>query len=367
MPFEFRYTHRDPSRDGGARSVFDELLDLFQRLLQHTAGDAREALEWMTRLDGEYGLTDDTMGIGDFVEELRRRGLIEDDEAGTPRITPRTVRALRRRSLEEVFSRLRRGPAGGHRTAREGEGGEALPESRPFRPGDDVGRLDAAGTLHRALRRSGPDELSLTEDDLQVFETDHRTSTATVLMIDCSHSMVLYGEDRITPARTTAMALAELILTRYPKDTLDLVAFGTDAWPITIDELPFLEVGPWYTNTLAGLQRARDLLRRRRNRNRQILMITDGKPSCHYEAGRLYRNPYGLDRRIVNRVLDEAVVCRREGITISTFMVARDAYLQNFVRELTAENRGRAYYARPDDLGAYLFEDFVRNRSRHVR
>jgi len=367
MPFGFRYTDWDASREGGQRSTFENLLDLFQQLLQHTAGDAREALNWLTELDRQYGLTDDSMGIGDFIEELRRQGLIEDDEKGRPRITARTERALRRRSLEEVFSRLRRGPEGGHRTAVDGSGGEPLPETRPWRFGDDLQRLDVTGTLSNAFRRSGPEGLRLTEDDLEVFETDHRTSTATVLMIDCSHSMVLYGEDRITPARTTAMALAELIMTRYPKDTLDLVAFGTDAWEVTVRELPYLQVGPFYTNTLAGLQRARDLLRRRKNRNRQILMITDGKPSCHYEYGRLYRNPYGLDRRIVNRVLDEAVICRREGITITTFMIAQDAYLQNFVRELTEANRGRAYYARPDDVGSYLFQDFVRNRSRIVR
>jgi len=365
MPFEFRYTDRDPSRDG--RSTFEQLLDLFQQLLQHTAGDVREALEWLTKLDAEYGLTDDSMGIGDFVEELRRQGYVEDDPEGVVTMTPRTVRALRRRSLEEVFGKLRRGPPGGHRSANDGRGGEPLPESRTWRPGDDVGRLDATGTLHSALLRSGPDDFTLSEDDLQVYETDHRTSMATVLMIDCSHSMVLYGEDRITPARTTAMALAELILTRYPKDSLDLVAFGNDAWEVSIADLPRLQVGPYYTNTLAGLQRARDILRRRRNVNRQILMITDGKPSCHFVGGRLYRNPYGLDRRIVNRVLDEAVACRREGITITTFMVALDPVLQGFVRELTAENRGRAYYARPDDVGTYLFEDFVRNRTRHVR
>ena len=186
-------------------------------------------------------------------------------------------------------------------------------------------------------------------------------------MIDLSHSMILYGEDRITPARRTAMALAELIMTRYPKDTLDIVAFGTDAWEVSVKDLPYLQVGPYFTNTRAGLERARDLLRRRRNRNKQILMITDGKPSCHYEYGKLYRNPYGLDRRIVNKVLDEAVICRREGITITTFMIANDPTLQEFVRSLTEANHGRAYYASLDDLGSYVFQDYVRGRTRRVR
>jgi len=186
-------------------------------------------------------------------------------------------------------------------------------------------------------------------------------------MVDLSHSMVLYGEDRITPARKTALALAELIMTRYPKDTLDVVAFGNEAWEVSVKDLPYLDVGPYYTNTRAGLQRARDILHRRKNRNKQIFMITDGKPSCHFENGKMYRNAFGLDRRIVNKVLDEGVMCRREGITITTFMIARDPYLQNFVRELTEANHGRAYYADLDNLGEYLFEDYVRNRRKRIR
>jgi uncharacterized protein with von Willebrand factor type A (vWA) domain len=179
--------------------------------------------------------------------------------------------------------------------------------------------------------------------------------------------MVLYGEDRITPARKTALALAELITTRYPKDTLDIVAFGNEAWEVEIKDLPYLQVGPFHTNTRAGLERARTILRRRKNRNKQIFMITDGKPSCHLENGRMYRNAFGLDRRIVNRVLDEAAICRREGIPITTFMIARDPYLQSFVRQLTEVNHGRAYFSQLDDLGGYLFEDYVRNRRKTVR
>jgi len=179
--------------------------------------------------------------------------------------------------------------------------------------------------------------------------------------------MILYGEDRITPARKTAMALAELIMTRYPKDTLDIVAFGNDAWEVSIKDLPYLNVGPYYTNTRAGLQRARDILRRRKNRNKQIFLITDGKPSCHIENGRMYRNAFGLDRRIVNKVLDEAVICRRESIAITTFMIARDPYLQNFVHELTEANQGRAYYSSLENLGEFIFEDYVRNRRKRLR
>jgi uncharacterized protein with von Willebrand factor type A (vWA) domain len=362
-----RYTDWDDERHGQQLPPFDRLMDLFQQLLQHTAGDAREALSWLTQLDRQYGITDEAMGIGDFIEELKRRGYLDEDEQGIAQITPRMERAIRSRSLEEVFRQLRKGGRGDHKTPHFGLGDERMPETRDWQFGDDIGLIDVGGTLSNTFKRCGAGEWNLSEDDFQVYETDFHASMATVLMIDLSHSMVLYGEDRITPARKTAMALSELILTRYPKDTLDIVAFGNEAWEVTIKDLPYLNVGPYYTNTRAGLQRARDILRRRKNRNKQIFMITDGKPSCHVEYGRMYRNAFGLDRRIVNKVLDEAVVCRREGIAITTFMIARDPYLQSFVHELTEANQGRAYYASLDNLGEFLFEDFIRNRRKRVR
>ncbi|MEM1127640.1 MAG: VWA domain-containing protein [Bacteroidota bacterium] len=364
----FRYSEWNDQLHGQALSSFERLLDLFQQLLEHTAGDATEALNWLTQLDKRYDLTEDGMGIGDFIEEMKRRGLLQDNELkGTIQITARMERSLRQRSLEEIFRHLRKSGRGSHKTPYAGMGDERLPETRRWQFGDDVHLLDITGTLSNSFRRSGSGEWNLQEDDFEVYETDHRSSMATVLMVDLSHSMVLYGEDRITPARKTAMALSELILTQYPKDTLDIVAFGNEAWEVEIKDLPYLNVGPFYTNTRAGLQRARDVLHRRKNRNKQIFMITDGKPSCHFEYGRMYRNAFGLDRKIVNKVLDEAVICRREGVSITTFMIARDPYLQNFVRELTEANQGRAYYANLDDLGGFIFEDYVRNRRKRVR
>ncbi len=362
----FRYTHWDPERHGRGVSTFERLLDLFQHLLQFTAGDAAEALNWLTQLDERYELTDEEMGMGDFIEELKRQGYIREEQ-GQFEITVRTERALRNRSLEEIFRQLRKSGRGRHATPYEGKGDERLPETRPWQFGDDPHLLNITHTLSNSYRRGGLDEWSLAEEDYEVHETDHHSSQSTVLMIDLSHSMILYGEDRITPARKTAMALAELILRRYAKDTLDIVAFGDDAWEVSIRDLPYLKVGPYHTNTRAGLQRARDILRRRKNLNRQIFMITDGKPSCHFEGGRLYKNVFGLDRRIVNKVLEEAVMCRREGIKITTFMIARDPYLQGFVRQLTEANQGRAYYASLDNLGEFLFEDYVRNRRKRVR
>ena len=362
----YKYLHWDPERHGQEASTFQRLMDIFQQLLQYTAGDAEEALHWMTQLDQKYDLAGENRGLGEFIDELKQRGYLREDAEGF-QITARTERALRNRSLEEVFRQLQKSGRGRHRTPHAGTGDERLPETRPWKFGDDPHLLNVTDTLSNSYRRGGLDNWSLSEEDYEVHETDHHTNQSTVLMIDLSHSMVLYGEDRITPARKTAMALAELILRQYAKDTLDIVAFGDDAWEVSIKDLPYLNVGPYHTNTRAGLQRARDILRRRKNRNKQIFMITDGKPSCHFEGGRMYKNVFGLDRRIVNKVLDEAVLCRREGITITTFMIAHDAYLQGFVRQLTEANQGRAYYASLDQLGGFLFEDYVRNRRRRVQ
>ncbi len=362
----YKYVQWDEVIHGGKPSTFEQLLDLFQQLLQFTAGDATEALNWLTQLDQKYNLTNSQSGIGDFIEELKSRGYLQEDGQGTLQMTAKTERSLRSRSLEEIFRQLHKAGRGQHRTPYEGTGNERLPETRPWRFGDDPHLLNVTDTLSNSYRRGGIEEWSLREEDYAVHETDHQSNQSTVLMIDLSHSMILYGEDRITPARKTAMALAELILRCYAKDTLDIVAFGDDAWEVSIKDLPYLQVGPYHTNTHAGLLRAREILRRRKNRNKQIFMITDGKPSCHFERGKLYKNVFGLDRKIVNKVLDEAVICRREGIAITTFMIARDPYLQGFVRQLTDANHGRAYYADLDNLGEFLFEDYVRNRRKYL-
>jgi uncharacterized protein with von Willebrand factor type A (vWA) domain len=242
---------------------------------------------------------------------------------------------------------------------------ERLSETRKFVFGDQPTNIDLTSTLSNTFRRGGIEEFNLLEDDVEVYETEHQTGCATVLMLDISHSMVLYGEDRITPAKQVALALAELISTKYPRDYLALVTFGDGAELVGINDLPFLTVGPFHTNTRAGLQLARDLLRRRGCVNRQIFMITDGKPSAMFlPGGRLYKNSFGLDPKIVNKTLDEAVACRREKIPITTFMVARDPYLIGFVEELTKANQGRAYYSSLGDLGNFVFVDYIRNRKK---
>lgn len=367
----FRYLKWDErfARNKG-KSPFDQLWDMFQQLLMISSGDVSQALQWLTQLDEEYGLSDqmDDYGIGDFIDELEERGYIKyDDDKAQVIITRKTERSLRESSLEEIFRNLNKGGEGYHKTDYIGKGLERKPESRKWHYGDDIGNLDSSGTMMNMLKHSSIDHFNLQEDDLRVYETDHYTSVATVLLIDLSHSMVLYGEDRITPAKKVAMALSELIMNNYAKDSLDIVAFGNEAWQVTIEDLPYLKVGPYHTNTQAALQLARHILQRKKFANKQIFMITDGKPSCVIEHGKMYKNSFGLDRKIVNKVLDEAVKCKRDKIDITTFMIARDPYLQNFVRELTEANQGRAYFASLDNLGGYIFEDYIRNRKRRVK
>jgi uncharacterized protein with von Willebrand factor type A (vWA) domain len=186
-------------------------------------------------------------------------------------------------------------------------------------------------------------------------------------MIDVSHSMILYGEDRITPAKKVALAMSELIKTKYPKDMLDIIVFGNDAWQIQIKDLPYLEVGPYHTNTVAGLELAMDLLRRRKTKNKQIFMITDGKPTCLKEGIRYYKNSFGLDRKIVTKTLTLAAQCRRLDIPITTFMIASDPYLKQFVQEFTRVNNGRAYYSNLQGLGGFVLEDFQRHRRKNLK
>ena len=195
----------------------------------------------------------------------------------------------------------------------------------------------------------------------------HQAQMSTVLMIDISHSMILYGEDRITPAKKVAMALSEFITTRYPKDKLDIIVFGNDARPISIKELPYLRVGPYHTNTVAGLELAIDILRRSRNSNKQIFMITDGKPSClKLRDGSYYKNSNGLDTHIVDKCYNMAQLARRLNIPITTFMIAQDPYLKRFVQEFTKTNNGKAFYTGLKGLGEMIFEDYEKNRKKRL-
>ena len=344
-----------------------DLQRLFNYLLLQTDGDVNEALNWMRHLKSR-GLLPAGIDIDEFERKLEQDRLIRK-KGDRLHLTVKGEKQIRQDALDRVFSSLKSDARGDHPMPREGGGSlEPLPERRPFIFGDRAQDIDFNESFTNAMRRAGLDEWSLTEADLSVCETESTVSCATVLMLDISHSMILYGEDRITPAKQVAMAFAEMILTRYPKDALDVVVFGDDAKQINVSDLAYIGVGPFHTNTQAGLRMARQILRHRKHLNKQIFMITDGKPSVVRRSnGQLYINPVGLDPLFVNRTLDEAIICRKKKITITTFMVASDPYLQQFVRKLTELNHGRAYFTPPDRLGGYIFWDFLHNRRRRLR
>lgn len=360
-----RYSQWTPESQTDEQRL-ESLMSFFSYLLIQSNGDVQEAMDWLRQLATEYGLFDETLTMDELIEKLKERGIIEEVR-DMPVLTTRGIQKIRQDALRQIFSSLKKGPGGAHETPFSGSGTERLSETRSWTFGDLPTNIDLTATMTNALKRDGIDSFSLREDDLEVYETEHLSSCATVLMLDISHSMILYGEDRITPAKQVALALAELIRTRFPKDFLALVVFGDDARVVSLNELPFLSVGPYHTNTRAGLQLARSLLRRNGTVNKQIFMVTDGKPSAIVDpAGRLYKNSFGLDPRIVNKTLDEAVQCRREKITVSTFMVAQDPYLVNFVEEFTRANQGRAYFSSLNNLGEFLLVDYIRNRRKRI-
>jgi uncharacterized protein with von Willebrand factor type A (vWA) domain len=353
--------------DGESKAPFDKLFDIFKEMLIHTSGDIPEALDWMNELDRQYQLTNDKYGMGDFINDLKAKGYITDNEQGAFEMTPKTEQIIRQSSLDQIFGKLKKTKSGNHQTNILGRGDERSAEKRGYEFGDAVDQIALLDSIKNAQINQGIDTLDIRESDLEVYESEHKSQSATVLMIDISHSMILYGEDRITPAKKVAMALAELIKRKYPKDTLDIIVFGDDAWQIEVKDLPYLQVGPYHTNTVAGLELAMSLLSRRKNPNKQIFMITDGKPSCIKEHGEYYKNSFGLDRKIVNKCLGYAAACRRIKIPITTFMIAQDPYLQQFIQEFTEVNQGKAFYTSLKGLGEFIFEDYASNKKRSVR
>lgn len=364
---------------GKGKSTFDKLLDIFRELLLHTSGDVDEALDWLRELDEEYGLTTDDYSLEDFLEDLKKKGYIReeidpedgdgsgDGGGGRLSMTAKTERLIRSKALDQIFGKLKKSQAGNHETKYSGQGDEESSDLRSYRFGDSVDQIAMNESIRNAFVNQGIEQFGMTHDDLVVKESFFKAQMSTVLMIDISHSMILYGEDRITPAKRVALALAELIRRKYPKDTLDILVFGNDAWQIDLAELPYLKVGPYHTNTVAGLELAMEILRKKKNANKQIFMITDGKPSCLHEPdGTYYKNSMGLDEYIVNKCLNKAAACRRMNIPITTFMIAQDPYLQKFVQDFTAANKGKAFYTGLNGLGDFIFQDYERNRRRKL-
>ena len=282
-------------------------------------------------------------------------------------ITDKTIDFLGFKTLRDLLGSLGRSSFGRHDTRDLATGVEANGVSRRYEFGDAL-NLDVSETLFNAVRRDGAKvPINIGYQDLMVHQCEYQSSCATVVLLDCSHSMILYGEDRFTPAKRVAMALSHLIRTQYPGDSLNLVLFHDSAEEVPLAELARVQVGPFYTNTREGLRMAQRILLRQRKDMRQIIMITDGKPSAlTLEDGRIYKNAFGLDPFVVSETLEEVNKCKRANIMINTFMLATDYSLVNFVQKITQMCRGKAYFTTPHNLGQYLLMDFLQRKTRHI-
>jgi Ca-activated chloride channel family protein len=282
-------------------------------------------------------------------------------------ITDKTIDFLGFKTLQDLLGSLGRSSFGRHDTRDLATGVEASGVSRQYEFGDTL-NLDVSETLFNAVRRDGAKvPIEITYPDLMVHQCEYQSSCATVVLLDCSHSMILYGEDRFTPAKRVAMALSHLIRTQYPGDTLSLVLFHDSAEEIPLGELARVQVGPYYTNTREGLRVAQRILLRQKKDMRQIVMITDGKPSAlTLEDGRIYKNAFGLDPFVVSQTLEEVNKCKRAGILINTFMLASDYSLVHFVQKITEMCRGKAYFTTPYTLGQYLLMDYMSRKTRQI-
>jgi len=319
-----------------------------------------------------------------LVQKMVDEGNITIEEPGNPKtgtggvgnprdskvkfeVTDKSLDFLGFKTLKDLLGSLGKSSFGRHDTRDLATGIETSGASKPYEFGDML-NLDVSETLFSAIRREGAKvPLDMDYSDLRVHQCEYQSSCATVLMLDCSHSMILYGEDRFTPAKKVALALAHLIKTQYPGDSLRCVLFHDSAEELAISRLARVQVGPYYTNTRDGLILAQKLLNQERKDMRQIVMITDGKPSClTLEDGRLYKNAFGLDPLVISRTLEEVNRCKKQGILINTFMLATDYGLVNFVQKVTEICRGKAYFTTPFNLGKYLLMDYMNRKTRTI-
>ncbi len=282
-------------------------------------------------------------------------------------ITDKSLDFLGYKTLRDLLGSLGKSSFGRHDTRDMATGIEARGASRQYEFGDTL-NLDITATLSNAIQREGLAlPLNIEYSDLQVHQCEYQSSCATVLMLDCSHSMILYGEDRFTPAKKVAMALSHLLRTQYPGDSLSLILFHDSAEEIPLSQLARVKVGPYYTNTREGLRLAQRILRRQQKDMKQIVMITDGKPSAlTLEDGRIYKNAFGLDPLVVSQTLEEVSKCKRAGILINTFMLASDYGLVQFVQKVTEMCRGKAYFTTPYTLGQYLLMDYMSRKTKTI-
>ena len=372
--------------DRSLQSLHDAILDallngglLSDDAVQRLLGDPADA----DQAGGESRLE---QLIEELIRKLAAQGYISLESDATPasgagggpgreasparfQVTDKSLDFLGYRALRDLLGSSGRSSVGRHDTRELATGVEAGGASKPYEFGDTL-NIDASGTILNAVRRAPAADggaIDVQYRDLMVAQGEYHSSCATVLMLDCSHSMILYGEDRFTPAKQVALALSHLIRSQYPGDALNAVLFHDSAEEIPLKQLARVRVGPWYTNTREGLRLARRLLERQRKDMRQIVMITDGKPSALTQAdGRIYRNAFGLDPTIIRETFAEVAHCRRAGIMINTFMLARDYELVSFVRRVAAICRGKAYFTTPYTLGRYVLMDYMDKKTKTV-
>jgi Ca-activated chloride channel family protein len=363
--------------EDNAQALHDAVLEALMR--SGALGD-----EALSRLLQDTESLDDL--VQQVIERLMREGFLRRSESqpfndptggggghgpeGRPvrfEMTEKAVDFLGYRALKDLLGSLGKSSLGRHDTRDLATGIEASGPSKAYEFGDTL-NLDVGETLLSAVARGGlrmPIEIEY--DDLRVHQAEYQSSCATVVMLDCSHSMILYGEDRFTPAKRVALALSHLLRTQYPGDSLSLVLFHDSAEEVPLSQLARVRVGPYYTNTREGLRLAQRILQRQRKDMKQIVMVTDGKPSALTERdGRIYRNPFGLDPRVVGLTLKEVANCRRQGVQINTFMLARDPELVAFVKKVSEICRGKAYFTTPYTLGQYVLMDYLTRRTRNL-
>jgi Ca-activated chloride channel family protein len=340
---------RDQLQQMEAEGTLDELLDRLMERMEAENYINRQAMKGPSRassVDGQVG-------------EPEGRVRFE--------VTDKSMDFLGFKTLRDLMGTLGKSSYGRHDTRHWATGIETSGGSRRYEFGDTL-NLDATATLSSAIAREGIGlPLNMEYEDLQVHQCEYQSSCATVVMLDCSHSMILYGEDRFTPAKRVAMALSHLISTQYPGDSLSLVLFHDSAEELPVSQLARVKVGPWHTNTREGLRVAQRILARQRKDMKQIVMITDGKPSAlTLPDGRIYKNPYGLDPLVVSETLEEVARCKRSNVMINTFMLAQDSGLVEFVHKVSEMCRGKAYFTTPDTLGQYLLRDYMQRKSKMI-
>jgi Ca-activated chloride channel family protein len=376
-------TQYSPFGESGERTLEDLKEAIRQALEEGKLFDEESLQEMMERLQSLSPEQMETL-LQKLVQKMVDEGQISIEESAAPQaagggagqgpdskvkfeVTDKSLDFLGFKTLKDLLGSLGKSSFGRHDTRDLATGIEASGSSRRYEFGDTL-NLDVSQTLFSAIRRSGTaTPIDIDYQDLHVHQCEYQSSCATVLMLDCSHSMILYGEDRFTPAKKVALALAHLIRTQYPGDSLRCVLFHDGAEELAVSQLARVKVGPYYTNTRDGLILARKLLSQERKDMRQIVMITDGKPSCiTLEDGRTYRNAFGLDPLVIGRTLEEVSRCRKQGILINTFMLASDYGLVNFVRQVTEMCRGKAYFTTPYTLGQYLLMDYMNRKTRTI-